>query len=46
VAGSGDDRALVSVQLTMSTADEKTAQQQLEFTVIHKTGWLVCEVSG
>jgi hypothetical protein len=46
VAGSGEDRALVSVQLTMSTADEKTAQQQLEFTVIHKTGWLVCEVSG
>jgi len=46
VASSGEDRALVSVQLTVSTADEKTAQQQLEFTVIHKTGWLVCEVAG
>ncbi len=46
VASSGEDRALVSVRLTVSTADEKTAQQQLEFTVIHKTGWLVCEVAG
>jgi hypothetical protein len=40
------DRATVSVRLTMSTGDEKTAQQDLKFTVIHKTGWLVCEVSG
>jgi hypothetical protein len=46
VASSGKDRALVSVQLTVSTADEKTAKQELEFTVIRKTGWLVCEVSG
>lgn len=46
VASSGEDRALVSVQLTLSTADEKTAQQELEFTVIRKTGWLVCEVAG
>ncbi|MBU2663316.1 hypothetical protein KOI35_07310 [Actinoplanes bogorensis] len=41
-----DDQARVSVELTMSTADEKTASQQLEFTVIRKTGWLVCEVTG
>ena len=33
VSRSGEDRALVSVQLTMSTADEKTARQDLEFTV-------------
>jgi hypothetical protein len=46
VAGSGEDRAVVSVQLMMSTADEKTARQDLEFTVIRKTGWLVCEVAG
>jgi len=46
VSSSGEDRALVSVQITMSTGDEKTARQALEFTVIRKTGWLVCEVSG
>ncbi|GIF25235.1 hypothetical protein BJ973_007487 [Actinoplanes tereljensis] len=46
VSSSGEDRALVSVQLTLSTADEKTAKQDLEFTVIRKTGWLVCEVAG
>jgi len=46
VASSGKDRAVVSVELTMSTADEKTARQELEFTVIRKTGWLVCEVAG
>jgi hypothetical protein len=40
------DRANVSVELTMSTSDEKTAKQDLRFTVIHKTGWLVCEVDG
>ncbi|GAA2643967.1 hypothetical protein GCM10010436_65720 [Paractinoplanes durhamensis] len=46
VASSGEDRAVVSVQLTLTTADEKTAKQDLEFTVIRKTGWLVCEVAG
>ncbi|MEV6842711.1 hypothetical protein [Actinoplanes sp. NPDC051411] len=40
------DRASVAVELTMSTSDEKTAKQDLRFTVIHKTGWLVCEVAG
>lgn len=39
-------RATVTVQLTMSTSDEKTAKQNLRFIVIHKTGWLVCDVSG
>lgn len=46
VSGQTSDRATVAVQLTMSTSDEKTAEQDLRFTVIHKTGWLVCEVSG
>jgi hypothetical protein len=46
VSSSGEDRALVSVQITLTTGDEKTAKQDLEFTVIRKTGWLVCEVAG
>jgi hypothetical protein len=46
VSDQSSDRATVSVQVTMSTSDEKTAQQDLRFTVIHKTGWLVCEVAG
>lgn len=46
VTGESDDRATVSVRLTMSTDDEKTAQQQLTFTTVRKTGWLVCEIQG
>jgi flagellar basal body-associated protein FliL len=46
VTGQTDQRATVSVQLTMSTDDEKQAQQQLTFTVVHKTGWLVCDIAG
>lgn len=46
VAADSEDRATVSVELIMSTADEKTSSQDLEFTVIRKTGWLVCEVTG
>jgi hypothetical protein len=46
VADRAKDSAVVSVQLTMSTSDEKTAEQDLRFTVIRKTGWLVCEVAG
>jgi hypothetical protein len=46
VSDQSSDRATVSVQLTMSTSDEKTAQQELRFTVVHKTGWLICEVAG
>jgi hypothetical protein len=46
VSGQTDERATVGVQLTMTTDDEKTAQQQLTFTVVHKTGWLVCDVKG
>ncbi|MEU7960278.1 Rv0361 family membrane protein [Micromonospora humida] len=38
------DRATVSTTLTMTTADEKIAEQPLRFTVVRKTGWWVCEV--
>jgi flagellar basal body-associated protein FliL len=46
VAGETEERATVSVALTMTTQDEKTAQQQLTFTVVKKTGWWVCEIAG
>jgi hypothetical protein len=46
VSDQTSDRATVSDEHTKSTGDEKTAKQDLRFTVIHKTGWLVCEVSG
>ena len=46
VSGQTDDRATVGVQLIMTTDDEKTAQQLLTFTVVRKTGWLVCDVTG
>ncbi len=46
VASESDERALVSVGITMTTQDEKTARQQLTFTVVKKTGWWVCEVAG
>ncbi|MCA2215838.1 Rv0361 family membrane protein [Jidongwangia harbinensis] len=46
VAGQTEERATVSVDLTLSTDDEKTAQQQLTFTTVRKTNWLVCEISG
>ncbi|MEH0841432.1 hypothetical protein V6U81_03425 [Micromonospora sp. CPCC 205711] len=38
------DRATVTTKLTMTTADEKVAEQSLRFTVVRKTGWWVCEV--
>jgi hypothetical protein len=46
VGSAQDDRAVVLAQVTMTTNDEKSAQQQLTFTVVKKTGWWVCEVSG
>lgn len=39
------DRATVTTRVTMSTADEKVANQDLRFTVVRKTGWWVCEVA-
>lgn len=41
-----DDEATVGVRVVLSTEDEKSAAQDLRFTVIRKTGWLVCDVSG
>ncbi|MGC4895115.1 hypothetical protein [Micromonospora sp. DT31] len=38
------DRATVSTRVTMTTADEKVAEQALRFTVVRRTGWWVCEV--
>jgi hypothetical protein len=46
VASETKERALVSVALTMTTDDEKTAKQQLTFTAVKKTGWWVCDVAG
>ncbi|WP_442934211.1 Rv0361 family membrane protein [Micromonospora sp. CPCC 205539] len=39
------ERATVSTRVTMTTADEKVADQDLRFTVVQKTGWWVCEVA-
>jgi hypothetical protein len=46
VAERDDERARVDVRVMMSTEDERTATQDLRFTVVRKTGWLVCEVAG
>lgn len=46
VSNPGKERATVTVQLSMTTNDEKSAQQRLTFTVVKKTGWWVCEVAG
>jgi hypothetical protein len=37
-------RALVSANVTLSTGDDRVSQQRLSLTVVHKTGWWVCEV--
>lgn len=41
-----DAKATVTLQLVMSTSDEKQSQQMLTFITVHKTGWLVCDVAG
>lgn len=46
VSDQTDDHATVTVALTLSTDDEKTAEQTLTFTTVHKTGWLVCDITG
>ncbi|MFI5932431.1 hypothetical protein [Actinoplanes sp. NPDC051494] len=46
VTGQTTEKAMVAVQLTMTTGDEKSARQELTFTVIRKTSWLVCDVNG
>ncbi|HEU5108181.1 MAG TPA: hypothetical protein VFT95_06450 [Micromonosporaceae bacterium] len=45
VEDTGEDRAVVTVRLKLTTADEKTAEQELHLTVVRKSGWWVCEVS-
>ncbi|GLY25420.1 hypothetical protein Misp04_51510 [Micromonospora sp. NBRC 101691] len=44
VADRTDERATVTTKVTVTTADEKVADQELRFTVIRETGWWVCEV--
>uniref|UniRef100_UPI0038B31D25 Rv0361 family membrane protein n=1 Tax=Micromonospora acroterricola TaxID=2202421 RepID=UPI0038B31D25 len=39
------ERATVSTRVTMTTSDEKVADQDLRFTVVQKSGWWVCEVA-
>jgi hypothetical protein len=46
VAEEDREQARVDVRVMMSTEDEKVASQDLRFTVVRKTGWLVCEVAG
>ncbi len=46
VSNQKDETATVAVRLSMTTGDEKTAEQELTFTVIKKTGWWVCEAAG
>ncbi|MBB2945667.1 hypothetical protein FB565_005425 [Actinoplanes lutulentus] len=46
VSTTSDEEAQVAVRVVLSTEDERTAAQDLEFTVVRKAGWLVCEVSG
>ncbi|GAA4594401.1 hypothetical protein BJY16_001305 [Actinoplanes octamycinicus] len=46
VTSADEGEAEVGVRVVMSTEDEKTAAQDLEFTVVRKSGWLVCDVSG
>jgi hypothetical protein len=46
IDGRTNDAARVSTVLTVTTGDEKLAEQQLTFQVVNKTGWWVCEVGG
>jgi hypothetical protein len=38
------ESATVSTTLKMTTADDRSAQQQLEFTVVQTAGWWICDV--
>ncbi|WP_229067725.1 hypothetical protein [Actinoplanes sp. DH11] len=46
VSSTSEEEATVAVRVVLSTRDERSAAQDLEFTVVRKAGWLVCEVSG
>jgi hypothetical protein len=41
-----DERALVATTMTLVTGDDRIAEQKLRLTVVHKTGWRVCEVES
>jgi hypothetical protein len=38
------EKAVVSTRLSVLTGDDRSAEEQLRFTVVHKTGWWVCDV--
>ncbi|MFV2009540.1 MULTISPECIES: hypothetical protein [unclassified Micromonospora] len=40
-----EDRAVVSVTVRMVTEDERSAEQDLSFVVVQKSGWFVCDVN-
>lgn len=44
VEDQNSDRAVVATKITMTTGDDQVAEQRLTLTVVHKTGWWVCEV--
>jgi hypothetical protein len=46
VADVKEKSAKVSVTVRITTEDEKVAEQPLNFTVIEKTGWFVCEIQA
>ncbi|HEY6592697.1 MAG TPA: hypothetical protein VI011_01120 [Asanoa sp.] len=39
------ERAIVSTKVRMTTADDRSAEQRLTFTVVRTAGWWVCDVS-
>ncbi|GAB7049556.1 Rv0361 family membrane protein [Catenuloplanes indicus] len=46
VSDQNEETATVTTTVTLVTADEKTADQALTFTVVENNGWWVCEVKG
>lgn len=44
VSEEAGETATVGVTVTVTTRDEKVATESLRFTLVRKTGWLVCEV--
>lgn len=46
VSDQKSDSAKVNVKVKITTADEKVAEQQLNFIVVKKTGWFVCDVQS
>lgn len=44
VSNQGEESATVDATVKILTADERTAEERLTFTVVKRAGWLVCEV--